>query len=451
MASNQRSRAANVCVNCKARKKKCDKSLPTCGYCVRKGLKCQYRRPRFIPHHVRSIEGVAGNYQSLVSEPEFNPIVHPSPLHLTAAPSQSENPLSLEAQRIIRTTGRYFDEISVRYFQTVHSYVPIIARNHFHSNLISFGASQEPDFAILLLAMCLLTYRFEPRRDDTSLYLSARSLFFQAQALCKPSLRLVQAGILLAVHEYSCRSPEQALITIGGCVRMAHTAGLERPTCTPATGRSDTVERNDGSVDEHANTWWAMLIYERMFICEQTVIDQLPVSPMPEITLTSFAPDQCAFYQAAQAAWLLDRVLGTLSAPDSEDRHTRLQGLDLKLQTFLSLIIGPSIGPSTVYCWAISVAIRALFLLHGRVLDHQQDSNERSANNSHVALDTLTRIVLDIADLHQQLSPDQVEALPPSCGYIIRAALENIQHRSLEVDDEIKLLKAVDNRWGMAR
>jgi hypothetical protein len=35
MSSTQRPRAANVCVHCKARKKKCDKALPTCGYCAR--------------------------------------------------------------------------------------------------------------------------------------------------------------------------------------------------------------------------------------------------------------------------------------------------------------------------------------------------------------------------------------------------------------------------------
>jgi hypothetical protein len=111
--------------------------------------------------------------------------------------------------------------------------------------------------------MCLVTYRSGPGKDVTELYLSAGSLFLQAQALCRPSLRLIQAGILLAVHEYSCRSPEQALITIGGCVRMAHTAGLQRPTCAPVPKCSSMIEKDDESVDEHANTWWGLLIYER--------------------------------------------------------------------------------------------------------------------------------------------------------------------------------------------
>jgi hypothetical protein len=81
---------------------------------------------------------------------------------------------------------------------------------------------------------------------------------------------------------------------------------------------------------------------------------------MPDITLTSSAQNHDAFYQAAQAAWLLDRVLSTLSAPDSEDSHTRLQGVDLKLQRFLAMVteLSSSSGTSTVYCWAISVAIR---------------------------------------------------------------------------------------------
>ncbi|KAL2839447.1 hypothetical protein BJX68DRAFT_198474 [Aspergillus pseudodeflectus] len=351
MASNQRPRAANVCVHCKGRKKKCDKALPSCGYCARKELKCQYRRPRLALHHARPIEGIPGIYQSLASESEFNPTIR-----LSAAPNRSERTLSLEAQWVISTTGRYLDEISVRYFQTVHPYIPIISRNRFHTRLLSFGATQEPDFAILLLAMCLVTYRSDPGKDVTELYLSARSLFLQAQALCRSSLRLIQAGILLAVHEYSRRSPEQALITIGGCVRMAHTARLQQPTCPPVPKCSSMVDLNDESVDEHANTWWGLLIYERMFLCEQTVIDQPLLSKMPDITLTSSAQD--GFHQAAQAAWLLDRALDTLSTPDSEDRHMRLRGLDFKLQRVLTIMTEPSSGASTVFCWAISIAIR---------------------------------------------------------------------------------------------
>jgi hypothetical protein len=184
-------------------------------------------------------------------------------LPLGAAPSRPKSALALEAQQIISATGRYLDEISVRYFQTVHSYIPIISRNYFHSGLISFGATQEPDFAILLLAMCLLTYQPGSRKDVTELYLNARSLFLQAQALCKPSLHVVQAGILLAVHEYSRRSPEQALITIGGCVRMAHTAGLRRPTCPPMHKHTGAIAEVAEALDEHTNTWWGMLIYER--------------------------------------------------------------------------------------------------------------------------------------------------------------------------------------------
>ncbi|KAL3496293.1 hypothetical protein BJX62DRAFT_193847 [Aspergillus germanicus] len=444
MASTQRLRAANVCVTCKARKKKCDKALPTCGYCARKGWPCHYRRPKPGLPVAWLIQGTAARDSGVVGGPEVNPT------HFSATPNQSENTLCLEAQRIIRTTGRYLDEISVRYFQIVQPYLPIISRNHFQTTLISCGATQEPEFAILLLAMCLITSQSSPETDVTSLYHNARSLFLQAQALCKPSLSLIQAGILLAVHESSRRAPEQALITIGGCVRMAHTAGLLRPTCPPTSGYSGTIEKNDEQIDEQMNTWWAMSIYERMFLCEQAVVDQPLVSKMPDITLTSSAQNHDAFYQAAQAAWILDHVLSTLSAPDSEDRHTRLQGVDLKLQRFLAMVteLSSSSGTSTVYCWAISVAIRALFLLHCRVLRDGQDGSERSANSSAVALDSLTRMVLDIADLHKRLSPSQVDALPPSCGYIIRVGLEYMQRKSCETDTAVKLLRVVDDRWG---
>ncbi len=40
------SHAPQVCLTCKARKKKCDKALPRCGYCV--GL--VHERCSFVPH-----------------------------------------------------------------------------------------------------------------------------------------------------------------------------------------------------------------------------------------------------------------------------------------------------------------------------------------------------------------------------------------------------------------
>jgi hypothetical protein len=95
-----------------------------------------------------------------------------------------------------------------------------------------------------------------------------------------------------------------------------------------------------------------------MFLCEQTIVDQPLVSEMPEMALTSSAQNQGGFCQAAQAAWLLDRVLSALSTPNLEDMHTRLQGLDSRLQTFLAIVTEPSFAASTVYCWAISIAIR---------------------------------------------------------------------------------------------
>ncbi|KAL2837353.1 hypothetical protein BJY01DRAFT_221080 [Aspergillus pseudoustus] len=439
MPSDHSLPAPNVCVNCKARKKKCDKASPSCGYCTRKGLRCQYRRPKVAIHYARSIERHLG----LVDGAGFNPIAR---LGLGATSSSLESTLSLHAQQIISTTGsQYFDEISVRYFQTVHPYIPIISRERFHTSLITFGATQQADFAILLLSMCLLTSRPSLDTDTTALYLSSRSLFLQAQTLCQPSLRLVQAGVLFAVFEYAQRSPEQALITVGGCVRMAHTAGLQGPSYLPvpkpAQGGGEVENSN-----EHTNTWWAIMIYERLFLCEQAVIDQPLVSIMPEICLTSAPQD--GFRQAAQAAWLLDRVLGALSTPDSEDRHTRLQGLDLKLQAFIAMTSEPSLGDSGVYCWAISIAIRALFLLHHRLLSCDYDGTERSANSSCAALDTLTRMVVDIAELHKQLSSEKVDALPPSCRYMLKAAVKEGHSKDSAMQAGLDLLKEVDEHWG---
>ncbi|KGO76914.1 hypothetical protein PITC_004480 [Penicillium italicum] len=150
--------------------------------------------------------------------------------------STAESTLCVRAQRLLETTGLYLDEISVRYFQGVHTFVPIISRRRFHAQLLSFGANLQADFALLVLCMSLLvpsTGSFdllEPRGghrvEDLTLYISIKSLMAQAHALRAPTTRLVQAGVLLAVYEYAHGQPEQAFVTIGSYARMAYAAQL---------------------------------------------------------------------------------------------------------------------------------------------------------------------------------------------------------------------------------
>lgn len=171
---------------------------------------------------------------------------------------------------MLETTGLYLDEISVRYFQGVHTFVPIISRRQFHTQLLSFGANLQADFALLVLCVALLvssTDSFDvlgpqgPNRiEDSTLYIATKSLMAQAQALCAPTTRLVQAGVLLSVYEYAHGYPEQAFVTIGSSARMAYAAQLRS---TPASARNAPSQIDWTIEEEEINTWWGIRICER--------------------------------------------------------------------------------------------------------------------------------------------------------------------------------------------
>ncbi|KAJ5415096.1 hypothetical protein N7465_003791 [Penicillium sp. CMV-2018d] len=284
-------KSPNVCANCKARKKRCDKSLPRCRYCDDHDLPCLYQtlnhspRPRAIADSVlpsaaspQPQNGIwkppgalrANNPASASRELLLDSLACSTHIPRGAPVSTVESTLCVQAQRLLEATGLYLDEISVRYFQGVHTFVPIISRRRFHAQLLSFGANLQADFALLVLCMALLVSSTDSidllgpqgghRVDNLSLYVATKSLMAQTQALRAPTTRLVQAGVLLAVYEYAHGHPEQAFVTIGSYARMAYAAQLRS---VPDLTRNAPPQTDWTIEEEEINTWWGIRICER--------------------------------------------------------------------------------------------------------------------------------------------------------------------------------------------
>ena len=142
----------------------------------------------------------------------------------------------LEVHSIIRGTRQFVDDISARYFQRFHRHLPVISRTRFYNNLTTTGAAPAANFSVLLLTICLITYApalgYQSEHggirsfEQQSLYLTARSLFAEVQASYSSSVPLIQAGLLLAVYEYTHGRPDDAFVTIAGSARMADAAHI---------------------------------------------------------------------------------------------------------------------------------------------------------------------------------------------------------------------------------
>ncbi|EXJ77053.1 hypothetical protein A1O3_10211 [Capronia epimyces CBS 606.96] len=364
--------------------------------------------------------------------------------------------------------------------------------------------------------------------DRTKLYLAIKSLLAQAQALhafgsSTPSTtHLIQAGVLLAVYEYASGRPEQAFVSIGNYARMAHLAQLQYPSGSSSSSLSSSSSRphrfssskDEEQEQEEINIWWGILICERTFLCEMPLVMDRPpplasVMPDPDIplpklvesldsgggdggggtpTVGGFLVDALAspqpvqvdsFGRAAQAAWLLDRLIqstrlspaghmaGAIDVDDNDATNTKrvyLEECDKMLQSFLTILMQQTDKDDDdddwvghYYCVAIALTIRSLFLLHEHILDHHDHLGNKNSNNSNSnknnnnknsssssssnnssrsALDTVTNIVIDITASHQHLSWDQIDQLPPSSPKFPQAFRIPVGNRIDDDDDD---------------
>lgn len=309
------------------------------------------------------------------------------------------------------------DDISARYFQWYHHHLPVISRTRFYNNLITLGSVPAADFSVLLLSICLITYTpalgCQSSHDETpavelqSLYLTAKSLFAQVQASCAPSVSLIQAGLLVALYEYTHCQSDNAFVTLTSIARMAYAARihLHDSNRAPTMGIADHNEKIDHilEIEEAANTWWGIVICERYvlkvydmdkskpdlyrtFFCELVVFDQplittfpggdarLPVEPqvLNKLDMTeSEAPPNIAvscltstkirgFGRTAQATCLLDKVLKSFDNPDIDSKLLYLDRLDASLQEFLAVVMPQCASKAGVFCSAVNIAIRSV-------------------------------------------------------------------------------------------
>ena len=174
----------------------------------------------------------------------------------------------LEVQKIIRSTGKFADDLTARYFRRFHPFTPIVSRSRFHSSLVATGKPPAADTSILLLSICLLAY--VPNLDlhlsdgetpvigGQSLYLATKALLAQVQGSLQPSVHLIQACLLLVMYEYANGRPDVALITIASCARMAYAAGIHESSHRDMNCGLQLTEAK-----EARNTWWGIVMYER--------------------------------------------------------------------------------------------------------------------------------------------------------------------------------------------
>ena len=258
------------------------KRLPRLTCCARRSLSCRYlasvpdrKDDSSLPSSLRldnrlpldlaasqasQITSIHGSAQSsLMFVDSVLEAIPPrlSGLQRSGEPLGLDHVLRSQVDRLTRARGCYLDDITSRYFQGMHKWLPVISRNKFHAEFINNRIPWPADLSILLLAMFLVVWQPSPESgiddDRGTLHVVIKMLFAQVQAVLPPSTRLIQAGLLISVFEYAHELKNAALVSITSCAKMAH---IMRPNAhTSREARSETREER--------NLRWGLVIYER--------------------------------------------------------------------------------------------------------------------------------------------------------------------------------------------
>lgn len=119
---------------------------------------------------------------------------------------------------------------------------------------------------VLAMLQIVLPALEAPMRASTArrdlVYTSVRSAFAQAQASVCTSVGLVQAGVLIALHEYVCVRPESAYISMMTWAGLAQILGIGLKS---VSGTRVGERLSDSFVEEKemGNIVWAIAMVER--------------------------------------------------------------------------------------------------------------------------------------------------------------------------------------------
>ncbi|CAI6088313.1 unnamed protein product [Clonostachys chloroleuca] len=470
-------RPLQACNLCKTRKKKCDKSLPSCGYCISKHMDCVYGDASFPRNAAPPTKKDACSKQPSLWPSPARVIINPK--HALQLAEGFGREVYSEVYRVIRDSGQFVDDITARFFNGFHHQLPVISRISFYNCLSASGATSS-DSSLLLLAMSLFTKTTDAHAQTIpdvekrrALYLSLKSLYAQVQACSPRSIPLIQAGVLLGMHEYMNGQPYNAFMTISQCVRMAYAAGIHM-----RRSHENISSRKPDSPfllqeEEEANTWWAIVICERTFLCEletnsqpllsvfpagdarlpfeSQVLDHLDIlshGSLPNIPLSCLTfPNLGGFSRMAQATCFLDQVRKAFEVDDIDSRLLLLSRLDTNIQAFLSLVMPQCQEEPGIYCSAMNITIRTLFILHWHIITQLEicapryEPRDVWLARSHEALETVAKMVIDIADLLlatpvQSTAMYMVDTMPPQYPYIACAVLGYLRTRKFTEEPE---------------
>ncbi|KAJ5119131.1 hypothetical protein N7476_011485 [Penicillium atrosanguineum] len=236
------SRSNQACIRCRQQKRKCDKVLPVCALCKRLSRVCRY------PVHEDSTEKHCGR-----------PFYLPDSLDLTQLNISS----TLEGQ-VSKNIGNglQLHSAAATYFQTIHTWLPIISESLYFSRLSQARVGSAPaDFSLLTLSMFLVCQapvagEISPR--TRSIYVQIKSLYSMVETVGIISLDMLQCRLLITIFEVGHAMYPAAYISAGANVRAAVALGANKASYK----QLESVLSHERT-EEAQMTWQGLVMVDR--------------------------------------------------------------------------------------------------------------------------------------------------------------------------------------------
>ncbi|KAH8802607.1 putative fungal-specific transcription factor [Xylogone sp. PMI_703] len=352
-------RAQQACLACKSRKRKCDKALPQCSWCSRKGLSCTYSSPGQSSNDAASQQ----SYTSSIDESprksrslDFPTILFMDPVILQYGQVETPRTTYPVPSHVLQLLGGLTEltTIASTYFTTVHVWMPIISKKLCYEHHLQPAFHCHADIALLFLAMKLITSMLpnELANARTPAYHTAKHFFLEIEASGMMSIQVLQAGLLLALYEVGHAIYPSAYLSIGTCTRYAYALGINKGARIKASKVLSLVE-----LEENKRVWWGIVILDRFLSIgspgrpfstkKPSLHDPLPgddaawdAGIVEQTSATLYSPTSghmSKFSLLCQTAALLGEVLGHVSKPVIDQKAYEEEGQQL-YQTLQAMI-----------------------------------------------------------------------------------------------------------------
>lgn len=287
------SKALHSCFLCRRGKRRCDKNLPACQLCTRKGWKCTYpqrrgQRSASPPHSPDRAEPV-NEPNSVITRPALtnNGIFSSHQTAASSTPSVAVNiaisflapdlfrEVSLEIPRpdsdipedVTLNLGdrQMLRKTAVQFFQI--TWMPIIGRKrYFNAVLNPLSPLRRPTSLLALcIKLCCLEVRDNGDEERASVYRLVKKFYLEVESTEGLCIQVLQAGILIAIFEIGDAIYPAAYLTVGTCARYGVALGLDKINQDRLGSDHDrTVSWME--IEERRRAWWGVLILDRSVI-----------------------------------------------------------------------------------------------------------------------------------------------------------------------------------------